>query len=318
MEAQPIQIERIITEENVEIMSVRWSPDDSILSVGCSDGSIKIYSDAGFMRSLSCGRNDSAITCMRWKPLSGKTRNVLLATTSDGGIHQFHASSGRIMYQTCLSDNESYSCEYKPDASAFAIGCKDTAVRIFDENSKAVICTLGPSLGYNPGHNNRVFALKWFDENTLISGGWDSKIIIWDIRRGQSVRDIFGPHICGDSLDVKGNILLTGSYHHANQLQLWDIAGGHNLFTGTLKNNGKECFVYTAQFGKTANVIAIGGSGSDESYIYNMDPVSPLAVVANVTKPVYSIDFCNESTKLAIGCGDGSVIITKVNIGTLI
>lgn len=34
----------------------------------------------------------------------------------------------------------------------------------------------------NIGHDNRVFAVKFIDDNILISGGWDSVIHVWDIR----------------------------------------------------------------------------------------------------------------------------------------
>ena len=314
MEEASIQIERILLEENLEIMSVRWSIDDSMLAIGCSDGSIKIYSDEGFIRSLYCQRAAEAmpITSIRWKPASGKTKNVLLATTCDGGIFQFHASSGRLMHHENLVDNSSFSCEYKPDGNAFAIGCRDTTIRLYDEQSKSLITQFGPSLGFNPGHNSRVFSLKWVDENMMISGGWDNKIIIWDIRQREIAKEIFGPHICGDSIDAKGGILLTGSYHQKDQLQLWDIASGRNMLTMQLASGHNECLVYTAQFSKTDDILACGGSGSDESYFFNSNPVSPLGVMANLTKPVYSIDFCNTSSKAAIGCGDGSIVICKV------
>ena len=32
------------------------------------------------------------------------------------------------------------------------------------------------------GHDNRVFCLKFINDNLLISGGWDSVVHIWDIR----------------------------------------------------------------------------------------------------------------------------------------
>jgi len=35
----------------------------------------------------------------------------------------------------------------------------------------------------------------------------------------------------------------------------------------------------------------------------------------NLTKPVFSIDFSNNSSRAAVGCGDGSVIICSVNQG---
>eukprot|EP00439_Symbiodinium_sp_Y106_P039852 s1928_g4.t2 len=47
----------------------------------------------------------------------------------------------------------------------------------------------------------------------LVSGGWDNTVQYWDLRAGHAVRAIFGPHICGDALDVSadGTQLLTGS-----------------------------------------------------------------------------------------------------------
>ena len=76
-----------------------------------------------------------------------------------------------------------------------------------------------------PGHSNRVFALKFDkdDENMLLSGGWDNKVKIWDIRMGAAVRSIYGPYICGDALDIHDGYVLTGSWRGDKQLQMWDV-----------------------------------------------------------------------------------------------
>ena len=40
------------------------------------------------------------------------------------------------------------------------------------------------------------------NSNIVVSGGWDNNVIIWDIRMKEPSRLIYGPFICGDSIDV--------------------------------------------------------------------------------------------------------------------
>ena len=45
------------------------------------------------------------------------------------------------------------------------------------------------------------------------------------------MRRIWGPHICGDALDVDPihNHLITGSWRKDNVIQIWDVSTGHKL-----------------------------------------------------------------------------------------
>jgi WD40 repeat protein len=38
----------------------------------------------------------------------------------------------------------------------------------------------------------------------ILTGGWDNTVQFWDLRVGAAVRSFYGPHICGDSLDICG------------------------------------------------------------------------------------------------------------------
>lgn len=38
----------------------------------------------------------------------------------------------------------------------------------------------------------------------VVSGGWDNTVQIWDIRVGGAVRMFYGPHICGEAVDMCG------------------------------------------------------------------------------------------------------------------
>jgi WD40 repeat protein len=79
-----------------------------------------------------------------------------------------------------------------------------------------------------PGHSLRVFCAKFVkdEENLIITGGWDKTIKIWDIRSGDVVRNICGPFVCGDSIDMHDGYILSGSYSDTNQLQLWEFSTG--------------------------------------------------------------------------------------------
>ena len=75
------------------------------------------------------------------------------------------------------------------------------AERSFDSDSERVI-----RLGYQMD-GSRLAPTK-----VLLTGGWDNTVQFWDMRVGHSVKSIFGPHLSGDSLDVCGDEILTGSW----------------------------------------------------------------------------------------------------------
>ena len=81
----------------------------------------------------------------------------------------------------------------------------------------------------NPGPDNRIFAVKFVDQSTLISGGWDSNLHIWDLKQGKSVRCIYGPNLSGQSLDFQDGKILTGCYSAKNQIQVWDFNKGTRI-----------------------------------------------------------------------------------------
>lgn len=94
---------------------------------------------------------------------------------------------------------------------------------LWDLETKSISTILGAASWNHSGHSNRIFGLKFYDENTIISGGWDSVIHIWDIREGKSIHSFYGPHIAGDALDFKGFKILAGCYSAKEQIQLWDM-----------------------------------------------------------------------------------------------
>jgi len=112
-------------------------------------------------------------------------------------------------------DNHLYTIDFNADGTLLAAAGRDCHIRIYDETTKSLALDM-KERGELPGHSNRVFCVKFnpLDNNMLVSGGWDNTVQIYDIRQKGPIESIYGPHICGDSLDFKndGYTLLAGSY----------------------------------------------------------------------------------------------------------
>lgn len=52
----------------------------------------------------------------------------------------------------------------------------------------------GAEGGITPGHSSRVYCVNFDRENpnTIRSGGWDYRVIIWDVRPGKPCGSIYG------------------------------------------------------------------------------------------------------------------------------
>lgn len=57
--------------------------------------------------------------------------------------------------------------------------------------------------GEKRSHGNRVFAVKFYTNDILLSGGWDNSVIVWDVRSNDIIRTVLGPHLCADAMDTK-------------------------------------------------------------------------------------------------------------------
>ena len=344
-EAELPEVEKF---EEAHAFCVRFSCDAVLLAAGLGDGTVRILraSDGGHVHTLDKGPQKKGvrlpITCLRWRPAAHGAvalPRTLLTADAAGGVSHWQVDDDARLTHTLTEDDaghQVYSLDYRPDATAFATAGQDTVVRIYDEATLSLTTTLqAGDLGFPgaaPGHTSRVFSLKWdpSDPQLLLSAGWDNTVHFWDLRVGSSVGSLYGPHVCGDALDVRGNEVLTGAYKPTKQVQIWDVRTRELISTvpyrqalddePTLKGKPNvPCKIYSTSFAAhddgTALIVAAGSGcteGSGELRVFTRDGFTPIARHVQ-SKAIYSVHATQTGRlRFAVTGGDNRVKVLEL------
>ena len=194
---------------------------------------------------------------------------------------------------------------------------------------KTLISTMKP---YDDDDSTgRIFSVKFNPENSnsIISGGWDKNINIFDTREGKLSNSIYGPKICGDGLDIKSFYILSTSWEGKN-VQIWDTRTLKCVTDGVFEN-GSSTFktnLYTGKFNKSNyELLAVGGVNKNIFRIFDLENYLEDRENENnqlkcflgdkeIYTPCYCMDFAKYNEKIelfAYGCGDGGVRVFNIN-----
>lgn len=213
-----------------------------------------------------------------------------------------------------------YCLDYRRDGLMLAASGKSTEVNVYDEATKSLVVSFKSEGMMSLGHSNRVCGLRFaYDPNLIVSGGWDNTIFFWDVRESKCVGWVHGPQIAGDAIDIRNDIMVTGSNNYKDPLQLWSVSERKLIENVKLNPEGGSAdmlgYLYTAAFNRSEggyDFIAAGGGGLNEIRILSQKQDHPLIGKVAFTKPVTSCDFAYNSNMLAVACSDGLVRVYAI------
>ena len=315
-----------------ECFTTAFNQDATFLACGYSNGHINIFNLAEKKDPIKFKVSDYPITSIKWNE---KKKDIILVGCADGTVSHWHVKSGKQIHSIKEEGNAINCIDYSFDHKTFITAGNDITVRVYDENMKTEIAKMRPYLFDQPGHSGRIFCVKYFpnDTSTIYSGGWDKTIQFYDARQCKVANSIYGPEICGDSLDLCGNILASGAWSTKEQIQLWDIRTLKCLCNVKWENNDvyKPTYIYSVKFNKTRDnkYLAVSGVNKPLFSIFNMNTFkleqgikdnnmpTPILGIEEKFSPCFTTDFVkieNNRELFCCGCGDGGTRVYNFNI----
>lgn len=238
-----------IIDDTVDIFSLQFSTDGSVLAAGYADGTVRLYNPASGRRLQRLQHSEQQpISSLCFRPLHGANNvPVILSVSAAGQVCHWHSSRGTQIHSFYESvaeasplstrplsstsmigkmHNEVYGVDYNIDGTHYATGGRDCTVKVYDENTNSLLYSLAEGNNETTGgHSNRIFSVKFaqHNPNIIASGGWDNTLQLWDLRVGYSVQSFHNVTVCGDSIDIYGSTMVVGSWRHDSQLQVFDL-----------------------------------------------------------------------------------------------
>ena len=114
---------------------------------------------------------------------------------------------------------------------------------------------------------------------------------------------VVGPRVLGDTVDVKGNYILGGSYEPKDGVLLYD----DRKFSEPIKSFKIDSHIYYSKFSKRDNdfIFAAGGYKRNLMKVFDINKNDYLFGLEGIGSACYALDFSLGGTVLAYGCADG-------------
>lgn len=297
--------------ENRTINDLSFVSDAKFLALSLSDGQISLHSPitGALSYTLTQSPDGYPSQSIKFNPIDSK---LLLSSSVDGTINEWTTVNPKVIWTTKEEKNEIYTLNIAATGKLFATAGSDRKIRIYDYDTKGNINILSGTkslLDEIPCHKNKIFGLIFDndDSNRVISGGWDDSLHIWDLRTKSSIHQLFGSHLCSNSIDISGNMLLVGAWQARENIKLYDIRMLSCLKNITWKDPNAEGqnLIYAAKIHQSGKFFVVGSSGLNQVGTFSTLTGSQICDPIKFPSEVYSLSFTEGGNCLAVGRADG-------------
>ncbi|XP_060679289.1 uncharacterized WD repeat-containing protein alr3466-like [Hemiscyllium ocellatum] len=296
-----------------------FNQSGQLLAVGLMTGNIKLYKPCSGafvyqLRDTETLNINLPVTSLNFCPPGAASGDLLLATYASGKVKLWHVSTQKCLH-TLVENQETLAAAFNASGTRFATAGTAASIRLYDTASRDCLQTFTPSPSPTvmDGHRSRIFVVKFNPHNLteLLSGGWDDTVQFWTENHPHSLRRIFGPHLCGDSLQIHpvSDEILTGSWRREKSLEVWDYQSGEKI-QDIPQKDGDYSLTYSCRWLGPDHVIA-AGTRNNICRLVHRETMATVGRLGNLSQGVYSIDVCTDQSdkSLVAVCSESYVYL---------
>ena len=263
-------------EQDHTVFCVRYCPSGEYAAVTYGNGAVRLFETASWtpvhrLRSLSYNVEGLPTTCVRWRPHCGATSADFAVSCASGAIQHWSwdedaSSDPEYLSSTVEAHNETTCIDYSPDGNLLCSAGSDHTVRVYDVLSGRLQHELKSGIderGFTrEGHTSRIFSLRFVSPHCLVSAGWETACQVWDLRTGNSERQLHGTHVCADAVefDPNSSLVIVSSYRDTNQVRLFDYLSGREVTPPSLCDNLGDTSLYCSRLAQDQSTLYCVGS----------------------------------------------------------
>jgi WD40 repeat protein/serine/threonine protein kinase len=321
-----------------EVAWVTFSPDGRTLASAGADRTVCLW-DMATRQARAVLKHDDTVVTVEFSP-DGK---LLASAGKDRVIRLWDAATRQVLKTLRGHRHRIESLAFAPDGQTLASASRDKTVKLWDLRQGKERMTLG---GHDSWMLAVAFS---HDGRLLATAGGDATVELWDAVSGQKQATLRGHTSWVRSVAFAPDDQTVASCGHDTRVLLWDVASGtrRNLFQGhtdrvwgvafapdgkTLASAGADGLVKlwdpaqrpaavsleepsgpvpSLTFSPDGTMLAAGMGGDVKVKLWSVTQGQVGSFRGKFTpqSAVTSVAFVPKSQTLAIGCGDGSVIL---------
>ena len=295
-------------EREPEIYTVNISKDKDTIATGYSNGEIHIYDKNKNVKLIQYSR-ETIIGLQIYHT----NNNILTSISAVGDVVNTHVPSGKKLNEFKIEDLIPRTLDLSIRDEQIAVGFAEGQIQIYNNNTQTLDKLIKKGTSFATGHINQIHCVR-FDKNystrRLISGGRDSRVIIWDLRTLECTGMVTASSILGEAVDVKGNYIIAGAYEPKDGILLFD----DRKFTEPIKKFNIDSHIYCCKFSKRDDdyIFAAGGYKKNLMKVFDINNKDYIFGIDIISSPCYALDFSMSGTVLAYGCADGAIRVIDI------